>query len=46
MLIAGDIEKSRFKDVMRRIPVYVITARAALIGAAIYGLERLKKQKG
>jgi glucokinase len=34
--------KGRFKDVMERIPVYLITARAALIGAASYGLESLK----
>jgi glucokinase len=34
--------KGRFKDVMQRIPVHVITARAALIGAASYGLEKLK----
>jgi glucokinase len=35
-------KKGRFKDVMQRIPVHVITARAALIGAASYGLENLK----
>jgi glucokinase len=34
--------KGRFKDVMQSIPVHVITARAALIGAASYGLENLK----
>jgi hypothetical protein len=28
--------------VMERIPVHLITARAALIGAASYGLESLK----
>jgi len=33
--------KGRFKDLMSRIPVHVITARAALVGAATYGLERL-----
>jgi glucokinase len=33
--------KGRFKDLMSRIPIYVITARAALVGAASYGLERL-----
>jgi glucokinase len=31
--------KGRFKDLMARIPVHVITAPAALIGAASYGLE-------
>jgi glucokinase len=35
-------KKGRFKDVMERIPVHLITARAALIGAASYGLESLK----
>jgi glucokinase len=35
-------KKGRFKDMMERIPVHVITARAALIGAASYGLASLK----
>jgi len=30
--------KGRFKDLMARIPVHVITARAALVGAASFGL--------
>jgi glucokinase len=34
--------KGRFKDLMQRIPIHVITARAALVGAAAYGLARLK----
>jgi glucokinase len=34
--------KGRFSDLMRRMPVHVITARAALVGAAAYGLERLR----
>jgi len=34
--------KGRFKDLVGRIPVHVITARAALVGAATYGLESLK----
>jgi glucokinase len=38
--------KGRFKDLMQRIPVHVITARAALIGAASYGLASLKNQNG
>ena len=33
------INKGRFKDLMGRIPVYVITAPAALVGAATFGLE-------
>ena len=35
--------KGRFKDVMARMPIHVITARAALAGAAAYGLESLRK---
>lgn len=38
--------KGRFKDLMRRIPVHVITARAALVGAATYGLETLQETDG
>ena len=34
--------KGRFHDLMRQIPVQVITVRAALVGAAAYGLECLK----
>jgi glucokinase len=34
--------KGRFKELMERVPVHVITDRAALTGAATYGLERLK----
>jgi len=33
--------KGRFRELMNRIPVHVITARAALVGAAAYGLEVL-----
>jgi glucokinase len=39
------IRKGRFKDLMSRIPIHVITARAALVGAARYGLESLKSIK-
>jgi glucokinase len=35
--------KGRFKDFMERIPVHIITARAALIGAATYGLGTLDR---
>jgi glucokinase len=34
--------KGRFKDLMQRIPIHVITTRAALVGAATFGLESLK----
>jgi len=37
--------KGRFGDLMRRMPVHVITARAALVGAAAYGLESLKRHQ-
>jgi glucokinase len=33
--------KGRFEDLMKRTPVHVITTRAALLGAATYGLERM-----
>jgi glucokinase len=35
-------KKGRFEDLLRRIPIHVITTRAALVGAAAYGLESLK----
>jgi glucokinase len=38
--------KGRFKDLMEQIPIHVITARAALLGAASFGLDRLKDHKG
>src|SRR5262249_9104179 len=38
--------KGRFKDIMGRMPVHVITARAALVGAASYGLETYKHKSG
>ncbi len=34
--------KGRFEELMSRIPVHVITARAALLGAAAYGLAEMK----
>ncbi|HET8947227.1 MAG TPA: glucokinase [Candidatus Polarisedimenticolia bacterium] len=34
--------KGRFRDLMTRMPVHVITTRAAMTGAAAYGLERLR----
>ena len=38
--------KGRFKTLMERVPVHVITARAALVGAAVRGLESLKGSPG
>ena len=37
--------KGRFEDLMKQIPVHVITARAALLGAATYGLETLRTKR-
>jgi glucokinase len=34
--------KGHLSELMERIPIHVVIARAALIGAAIYGLERFK----
>jgi glucokinase len=39
----GFTQKGRFKDLMERIPINVITTRAALLGAATFGLQSLKK---
>jgi glucokinase len=36
-------KKGRFQGFMQSIPVHVITARAALLGAATYGLETLQR---
>jgi glucokinase len=38
--------KGRFKDLMRRIPIHVITTRAALVGAANFGLESCRHISG
>jgi len=35
--------KGRFKDLMERIPIHIITTRAALVGAAAFGLQSLSK---
>jgi glucokinase len=37
--------KGRFKELMERTPIHVITTRAALVGAATYGLASLKSIK-
>ena len=37
-------KKGRFKDLMARLPVHLITTQAALIGAAMYGLESMNGQ--
>jgi glucokinase len=33
--------KGRFKNLMERVPIHIITTRAALLGAATFGLQRL-----
>ncbi len=35
--------KGRFKELMQRMPIHIITARAALVGAATFGLQSLAK---
>ena len=37
--------KGRFKDLMERMPIHIITTRAALVGAAAFGLQSLGKFK-
>jgi glucokinase len=37
--------KGRFKDLMERIPIHIITTRAALVGAATFGLQSLSNIK-
>jgi len=39
-------KKGRFKELMESIPVHVITAPAALVGAASFGLESYKRNSG
>jgi len=34
--------KGRFAELLRRVPIRVVTARAALLGAAFYGLELMR----
>ena len=36
--------KGRFADMLRAIPVHVVIVNAALLGAAIYGLEQAAQQ--
>ena len=36
-------QKGRFKDLMQRMPIQVITTRAALVGAATFGLQSLSR---
>ncbi|HTZ95361.1 MAG TPA: glucokinase [Terriglobales bacterium] len=35
--------KGRFRDLMERMPIHIITTRAALVGAATFGLQSLGK---
>jgi len=36
------VNKGRFADLLRNVPVKVITCQAALLGAALYGLDQLR----
>jgi glucokinase len=38
-------EKGRFKDLLQRMPVHLITTQAALVGAATFGLQSLSNLK-
>lgn len=44
-LMEAFTRKGRFEGLMKRIPVHVITTRAALVGTATYGLDKLRKHK-
>jgi len=37
--------KGRFKDLMERMPIHLVTTRAALVGAATFGLQSLSRLK-
>ncbi len=36
------VSKGRMSDILRAMPVHVVTARAALLGAALYGLDHMQ----
>jgi glucokinase len=36
--------KGRFVELMKQIPVHIVLTRAALLGAAVYGLESFKEE--
>jgi glucokinase len=36
------VNKGRLSDLLTRMPINVVTARAALLGAALYGLEQMR----
>jgi glucokinase len=36
------VNKSRLSDLLARMPVNVVTTRAALLGAALYGLGQMR----
>jgi glucokinase len=36
------VSKGRMSDLLRAMPVHVVTARAALLGAALYGLDHMQ----
>jgi glucokinase len=40
--LQGFVSKGRFAGLLGRMPVDVVTARAALLGAAQYGLDQLR----
>jgi glucokinase len=38
----GFVSKGRFKELLSRVPIDVVTARAALLGATHYGLDQMR----
>ena len=39
------VDKGRFTDLLAKIPVKIITNQAALLGAALYGLDRIASER-
>jgi glucokinase len=36
------VNKGRLSDLLTRMPIHVVTTRAALLGAALYGLDQMQ----
>jgi glucokinase len=37
------VSKGRFKEMLSKVPVHVVTTQAALLGAALYGLDKMQE---
>jgi glucokinase len=44
-LVQTFTRKGHFKDLMERMPIHIITTRAALLGAATFGLQSINNLK-